>query len=95
MNLEAFIQIHVEYEKSRFDRNPAANERARIWIETIEKAPRSVDGIQSLMDAKEVAMNKTSDAKEMQHLDREWLALLWLQSVIKRQLPNYSRVLEA
>ena len=40
-------------------------ERAKVWIATIEKAPRSFDAIQSIMDAKEVAMNKTSDIREL------------------------------
>ena len=84
MELETFIQTHLAYEKNQFKRNPAAAERARVWIATIEKAPRSFDAIQSIMDAKEVAMNKTDDVGELQQLDREWSALLWLQSVIKQ-----------
>lgn len=93
MELETFIQTHLNYEKNRFKRNPAAAERAKVWIATIEKAPRSFDAIQSLMDAKEVAMNKTNDVRELQQLDREWSALLWLQSVIK-QVQN-GKLLEA
>jgi hypothetical protein len=84
MELETFIQARLASEKNRFERNPAAAERAKVWIATIEKAPRSFDAIQSIMDAKEVAMNKTSDIVELQQLDREWSALLWLQSVIKQ-----------
>lgn len=84
MELETYIQTHINYEKTRFERNPAANERARIWISTIESAPRSVDAIQSLLDAKEVAMNKTDNAAELQLLDRQWSALFWLQSTIKQ-----------
>lgn len=84
MELETYIQTHVAYEKSRFERNPAAAEKTRIWVKTIENAPRSLDAIQSLMDAKKVAMNKTSDIRELQQLDREWSALLWLQSLIRQ-----------
>ena len=84
MELETLIQTHLAYEKSRFERNPTAAERAKVWIATIEKAPRNFDTIQSMMDAKEVAMNKTSDVRELQQLDREWSALLWLQSIIKK-----------
>ena len=91
MELETFIQTHLAYEKSRIECNPTAAKRARIWIETIEKAFRSLDAIQSIMDAKEVAMNKTDDARELQQLDREWSALLWLQSVIK-QLYNGKQI---
>ena len=84
MELETFIQARLTFEKNRFERNPAAADRAKVWIATIEKAPRSFDAIQSIMDAKEVAMNKTDDVMELQQLDREWSALLWLQSVIKQ-----------
>jgi hypothetical protein len=91
MELETFIQTHLAYEKSRIERNPTAAKRARIWIETIEKASRSLDAIQSIMNAKEVAMNKTDDVRELQQLDREWSALLWLQSVIK-QLYNDKQI---
>ena len=83
MELETIITTHLAYEKCRIERNPTADKRAKVWIATVEKAPRSLDAIQSLMDDKEVAMNKTSDVKELQQLDREWSALLWLQSVIK------------
>ena len=84
MELETYIQIHTSYEKTRLERNPAASERAKIWIDTVESAPRSVDAIQSLLDAKEVAMNKTDNPGELQLLDRQWSALFWLQSTIKQ-----------
>ena len=84
MELQTIIATHLEYEKNQFKRNPAAAEKARVWIATIEKAPRTFDAIQSRMDDKEVAMNKTNDVRELQQLDREWSALLWLQSVIKK-----------
>lgn len=84
MELETYIQTHITYERTRLERNPAASERARTWISTIESAPRSIDAIQLLLDAKEVAMNKTKDAMELQELDRQWSALFWLQSTIKQ-----------
>lgn len=84
MELETYIQTHLHYEKARLERNPASSERAKIWISTIESAPRSAEAIQSLLDAKEVAMNKTDNAVELQLLDREWSALFWLQSTIKQ-----------
>ena len=84
MELETFIPTRLAYEKSNFNRNPAAAEIAKVWMTTIDRSPRSFDAIQSIMDAKEVAMNKTSDVKEVQQLDRELSALLWLQSVIKQ-----------
>lgn len=84
MELETYIQIHISYEKTRLERNPAASERAKIWISTIESAPRSVDAIQSLLDAKEVAMNKTDNVADLQLLDRQWSALFWLQRTIKQ-----------
>lgn len=92
MELESYIQTHIKYEQNRLKRNPAAKERAQIWISTIENAPRSVDAIQSLMDAKEVAMNKTSDAIELQRLDREWSALFWLKSAIRQANSGKLRV---
>lgn len=95
MELETLIQTHLAYEKSHIERNPAAAERAKVWIATIEKAPRSFDAIQSIMDAKEVAMNKTSDIRELQQLDREWTALLWLQSVIKKAQAHNGKLLQA
>lgn len=84
MELETFIMARLALEKNHYERNPATAERAKVWIATIEKAPRSFDAIQSIMDAKEVAMNKTDNVGELQQLDREWSALLWLQSVIKQ-----------
>ena len=84
MELETFIKTRLAFEKSRFEHNPTAAERAKVWIATIEKAPQSFDAIQSIMDAKEVAMNMTGDIRELQQLDREWSALLWLQSIIKK-----------
>ena len=82
MELEAYIQTYINYEKNRMRRNPAASEKAQIWISTIEHAPRSIEALQSLMDAKEVAMNKAEDITEVQTLDRQWSALFWLQSAI-------------
>lgn len=95
MELETLIQTQLAYEKNRIERNPAAAERAKVWIATIEKAPRSFDAIQSTMDAKEVAMNKTSDIRELQQLDREWAALLWLQSAIKKAQAHNGKLLQA
>lgn len=93
MELETYIQIHLNYEKSRLERNPSASERAKIGISTVESAPRSVDAIQSLLDAKEVAMNKTDNPAELQLLDRQWSALFWLQSTINQT--NKGRLREA
>lgn len=60
------------------------DDRAQTWISTIENAPRSIEAIQTLMDTKEVEMNKVSDVSEPQRLDREWSALEWLQSTIRK-----------
>lgn len=84
MEVESIIQTHLKYEKKRIEFDPVAREKSKIWIETIQNAPRSVEAIQTLMDAKEVAMNKTNDILEVQRLDREWSALLWLQGVIRQ-----------
>jgi len=84
MELESIIQTHLKYERNRIEFDPVAREKSKIWIETIQSAPRSVEAIQALMDAKEVAMNQTNDIPEVQRLDRQWSALLWLQGVIRR-----------
>lgn len=84
MEIDAIIQTHIEYERKRIEYNPTAREKARIWMSTIEKAPRSAEAIQSLMDAKEIAMNKVDDVRELRQLDWEWSALQWLQSVIRQ-----------
>ena len=84
MELESIIQTHLKYEKHRIEFDPTARERSKIWIETIQNTPRSVEAIQALMNAKEVAMNKTNDILKVQRLDREWSALLWLQGIIER-----------
>lgn len=83
VELESIIQTHPKYEKHRVEYDPAAKEKSKIWIKTIQNAPRSVEEIQALMDAKEVAMNKTDDILVLR-LDREWSALLRLQSVIRQ-----------
>ena len=82
MEIEAIVQKHLEYERKRLEHNPFAKEKMKIWMSAIEKAPRSVDAIHSLMDAKEVAMNKADDVVELRRLDWEWSALQWLQAVI-------------
>ncbi|NWG37821.1 hypothetical protein [Nitrososphaera sp.] len=84
MELESIIQTHLTYERKRIEFDPAAKEKSKIWIETIKNAPRSVEAIQTLMDAKEVAMNQTNDILQVRRLDWEWSALLWLQGVIQR-----------
>lgn len=84
MELESIIQTHLKYEKKRIEFDPAAREKSKIWIETIQNAPRSVEAIQALMDAKEVAMNQTDNILQVQRLDREWSALLWLKEVIQK-----------
>ena len=84
MELESIIQTHLQYEKKRIEFDPATREKSKIWIETIQNAPRSVEAIQALMDAKEVAMNQTGDILQVQRLDREWSALLWLKEVIQQ-----------
>lgn len=61
MELQSIIQTHPKYEKKRTEFDPAARENSKILIETIQNAPRSVEAIQALMDAKEVAMNQTGD----------------------------------
>jgi hypothetical protein len=86
MEVDTYIQTRLEYEKRRLtnDNNPSAKERAQTWISTIENAPLSIEKIQTLMDAKEIAMNKVSDIAELQQLDRELSALEWLQGVIRK-----------
>jgi hypothetical protein len=83
MELDSIIQTHVRYQENRPEFDPAAREKARIWIETIQNAPRSPEAIQVLMDSKEVAMNNAEDSKEIRHLDQEWSALRLLQGVVK------------
>lgn len=83
--VEAYIQTQIQYEKGRFEHaDPSTRENVRIWISTIEGAPRSIEAIQSLIDAKEVAMNKADDIVEFRRLDKEWTALLWLQNRIRK-----------
>jgi hypothetical protein len=84
MELESVIQTQLNYEKHRMEFDPAAREKSKIWMETIKNAPRSAEAIQALMDAKEVAMNQTNEILQVQRLDREWSAQLWLQSVIQK-----------
>jgi hypothetical protein len=43
--LESIIQTHLKYEKKRIEFDPAAREKSKIWIETIQNAPRSVEAI--------------------------------------------------
>ena len=86
MEPESVIQTHIKYEKRRIEFDPAAREKSKIWIKTIQNAPRSVEAIQSLMDAKEVAMNRSSDILGVQRLDWEWSALLWLQGVLRQSI---------
>jgi hypothetical protein len=84
MELESIIQTHLKYERNRIEFDPVAREKSKIWIETIQNAPRSVEAIETLMDNKEVAMNKTNDILQVRRLDWEWSALLWLHGVIRR-----------
>ncbi|MGI0005779.1 MAG: hypothetical protein ACREAI_05135 [Nitrososphaera sp.] len=82
MELEDYIRARLDYERNHLDGNPAIKKRAQAWISAIENAPRSADAIQSLMDAKEVAMNKASEVSDLQQLDRELLALEWLKGAV-------------
>ncbi len=70
MELEFVIQTHLKYEKNRVEFDPAAREKSKFWIETIQSTPRSAEAIPALMDAKEVTMNMTNDVLEVQRLDR-------------------------
>ena len=88
--IDTYIQVHLEHERkhlvsvsSSFS-SLATNERAQAWISTIDNAPRSIEVIQTLMDTKEVEMNKVSNVSELQRLDREWSALEWLQGIIRQ-----------
>jgi hypothetical protein len=88
MDLDKYIQSYLEHDRTRLAINSySANDSAQTWISTIKNAPRSIDAIQSLMDTKEVEMNKVNDVSELQRLEREWSALEWLQGVI-RQVQN-------
>lgn len=84
--LDTYIQVHLEYERKRLAAvNPSFTMgRAQTWISTIENAPHSIEAIQTLMDTKEVEMNKVSDISELQRLNREWSALEWLQGIIRQ-----------
>ena len=84
--LDTYIQVHLEHERKRLAAvNPSFTMgRAQTWISTIENAPHSIEAIQTLMDTKEVEMNKVSDISELQRLDREWSALEWLQGIIRQ-----------
>jgi DNA-binding transcriptional regulator YbjK len=83
--LDTYIQVHLEHERKRLASiRPSTNERAQAWISTIDNAPRSIEAIQTLMDTKEVEMNKVSNVAELQRLDREWSVLEWLQCTIRQ-----------
>jgi hypothetical protein len=86
MELEAFIQTQLRKERAHFEisNNPIISKRLEALVSTIEKAPRTRDAIQAVMDAKEVAMNQVSDISELQQLDREWSALEWLKAVVRK-----------
>jgi hypothetical protein len=88
MELEAYIQAHIEHERKRLGSNPSLKEKAQTWISTIEKAPRSIDAVQAQIDAKEVALNKVTEISELQQLDRELAALEWLRSMMMRNSSN-------
>ena len=61
----------------------------------IETAPRSIEVIQTLMDTKEVEMNKVSNVAELQRLDREWSALEWLQCTIRQAQKEQQHLLRS
>jgi hypothetical protein len=95
--LDTYIQVHLEHEKKRLAsiHPPSTDERAETWKLTIEKAPRSIEAIQTLMDTKEVEMNKVSNVSELQRLDREWSALEWLQCTIRQAQKEQQHLLRS
>ena len=82
MELEDHIQARLDHERRHLEGDPVVKKRAQAWISAIENAPRSADAIQSLIDAKEVAMNKANDVSELQQLDHELSALEWLKGAV-------------
>ena len=82
MELEDHIRARRDHERRHLEVDPAVKKRAQAWISAIESAPRLADPIQSLIDAKEVAMNKASETSELQQLDRELSALEWLKGAV-------------
>lgn len=85
MSLDSYIQSCLDYERKLLTGNSSSfeNDRLQVWTSTIENAPRSIEAIQTLMDTKEVEMNKVCDVLELRQLDREWSALEWLQRILR------------
>ena len=96
-DIDTYIHVHLEHERKRLAAvNPSSTiDRAQTWISTIENAPRSIEAIQTLMDTKEVEMNKTADVSELQRLDREWSALEWLQMTIRQAQKEHQHLLQS
>ncbi len=86
MSLDSYIQSCLDYERKLLTGNSSSsfeNDMLQVWTSTIENAPRSIEAIQTLMDTKEVEMNKVCDVLELRQLDREWSALEWLQRILR------------
>jgi hypothetical protein len=86
MSLDSYIQFCLDCERKLLAGNSSSsfdNDRLQVWTSTIENAPRSIEAIQTLMDTKEVEMNKVCDVLELRQLDREWSALEWLQRILR------------
>ncbi len=85
MSIDSYIQSRLDYERKLLVSDSVSdNDRLQVWIATIENAPRSIEAIQTLMDTKEVEMNKVRDISELQQLDKEWSALEWLQRILQQ-----------
>jgi len=67
-DLDTYIQVHFELERkhpAHASPSTSANDRAQTWLSTIENAPHSIEAIQTLMNTKEVEMNKVNDISEL------------------------------
>lgn len=83
--LERAISRHLDNE--RLDLNPLYSETlirtAKIYIKTMENAPRDYEALSAMIKQKEAAMEKATDCFEIDVLDTECEALDRLRGIVQ------------